>query len=194
MPDPTREQDSWAPTLKRSRDTPESYQSPPVKRSKTNRDPTTTLTESTASYDACPMPNVMDYFYEDLMPKAPELSQLFPTLSHDVYVVHRWLGSVGCATYWRMIMEDINKLSNAPNPLAGLISRSLAKLSGPQRETSKFHTLCETLRSHLGSGDTHRIMVFSELLWPKFLQKLIPNSASSCSCTSYCADADGSRP
>jgi hypothetical protein len=54
------------------------------------------------------MPRVEDYFYEDLIPKAPELSQLFPTLCHDAYVVRRWLGPVGCAIYWTMVMEDIN--------------------------------------------------------------------------------------
>jgi len=196
MPDTTREEVGSASTSKRPRETPESHQSPPPKRFKTNQSPTTTPTESTVSYDACPMPNVMAYFYEDLMPKALELSQLFPTLCHDVYVVRRWLGSVGCATYWRIIMEDINKLSNAPNPLAGLVTRSLAKISGPQREApgSKFHTLYETLMLHLGSGDTHRITVFSEFPWFKFLHKLTLNSALSRSCTSCCADADGSRP
>jgi hypothetical protein len=197
MPDTTQEGAGCTSTLKRPRDTPESHQSPPLKRSKTNQYPTTTPTsESAVSYDACPMPNVMDYFYEDLMPKAPELSQLFPTLCHDVYVVRRWLGSVGCATHWRMIMEDINKLSNVPNPLAGLIACSLAKLSGPQREASspKYHTLCETLRSHLGSGDTHRIVVFSEFLWLETSYKLTPDSALSRSCTSCCADAGGTGP
>ena len=93
-------------------------------------------------------------------------------------------------------MEDINKLYNAPNPLAGLITHSLAKLSGTQRETSgsKFHTFYEILRSHLGSGDTHRITVFSEFLWLEFLQKLTPNSASSRSCAGRCADTNGSCP
>ena len=64
-------------------------------------------------------------------------------------------------------MEDINRTTNAPNlshPLAGLIARSLAKLRDPRRETSssKFHTLCETLRPHLEPGGTSRIVVFSK--------------------------------
>lgn len=167
MQDATRERAGRAPTLKRPRDTQESY--PPPKRSKTNQEPTATPSESTIGYDACPMPTIMDYFYEDLIPKVPELSQLFPTLCHDVYVVRRWLGPAGCATFWRMIVEDINGPSgaaNPPNPLARLVARSLAKLSGPQKAapSSKFHTLCRTLESHLGPNDARRIVVFSEFL------------------------------
>ena len=61
-------------------------------------------------------------------------------------------------------MDDINNASDAPNPLAELIARSLAKLHGPQRETSssKFYTLCETLKSYLGLGDDRRVVVFSK--------------------------------
>lgn len=167
MPDTILEEASRASTLKRPRDTPESHQPPPLKRSKPNQNSKTTPTESTVNYDACPVPSVVDYFHEDLIPKALELSQLFPTLCHDAYVVRRWLGPVGCATYWKMIMEDINKVTHAPspsNPLAGLIARSLAKPSASRKEasSSKFRTLCEILRSHLGSGDAHRIVVFSE--------------------------------
>ena len=88
--------------------------------------------------------------------KAPELSQLFPTLCHDAYVVRRWLGSVGCAVYWTTVTEDINRMTNTPNishPLTGLIACSLTKLRDPQRGTSspKVRTLRETLRSHLKS-------------------------------------------
>jgi hypothetical protein len=61
-------------------------------------------------------------------------------------------------------------------------------------ETSspKFHTLCETLRSHLGSWDTRRIVVFSEFQQLGSYQKLTPNSASRRGCTSCRTDADGS--
>lgn len=197
MQDSTREGVGRAPTLKRPRDTQESY--PPSKRPKTNQDPTATPSESTVGYDACPMPTIMDYFYEDLIPKTPELSQLFPTLCHDVYVVRRWLGPAGCATFWQMIVEDISgpsSVSNSHNPLAGLIARSLAKLSGPHKAapSSKFRTLCQTLESHLGPNDARGIVVFGELLWLGFLQKLIPSSASSRSCTSCRADVVGPRP
>ena len=162
-----REGANRASTSKRPRESPETDQSPPSKRSKTDQDPTTEPIESTAMYDACPMPSVTDYFYEDLIPEALELSQLFPTLCHDIYVVRRWLGSVGCAIYWRMVIEDINKTPNAPNPsspLAGLIARSLAKIRGPPKDasSSKFHTFCETLRAHLGPGNARRVMVFGE--------------------------------
>ena len=167
MPDTVGGEGTHASTSKRPRTTPEFSEFPPLKRPKTSQDPTATPAESIVSYDACPMPSVVDYFYEDLIPKAPELSQLFPTLCHDVYVVRRWLGSAGCTIYWTMIMEDINRTTNAPNlshPLAGLIARSLAKLRDPRRETSssKFHTLCETLRPHLEPGGTSRIVVFSK--------------------------------
>jgi len=165
MPDTIGEESSRASILKRPRD--ESYRLPPPKRSKTDEDPSTAPTESTAGYDACPVPGVVDYFYEDLIPKAPELSQLFPNLCHDAHVVRRWLGSAGCAVFWKAVVEDINNATNVPNAshyLAGLITRSLAKIHGSQMKSysPKFHTLCETLRSHLGSGDAGRITVFSE--------------------------------
>jgi len=162
-----REEPDRASISKRPRETPETHQSPPSKRSRTYQDPATESVESTVIYDACPIPSVTDYFYEDLIPKALELSQLFPTLCHDIYVVRRWLGSVGCAIYWRMVTEDTNKASNSPNlssSLAALIARSLARLHGPQRETpsSKFRTLCETLKPHLGPGNPRRVIIFSE--------------------------------
>ena len=161
MPDVIGEQ---ASTSKRPRDAPEPHQSPPLKRFRSSRVPGTT--ESTTSYDACPMPGVADYFYEDLMPKAPELCQLFPTLCHDAYVVRRWLGPAGCAVYWTMVTEDINRITNTSNPshpLAALIARSLTKPRGPQWKASspKFHALCEAIRSHLGRGDARAIVVFS---------------------------------
>ena len=167
MPDTIMEKASRGSALKRPREITESYQSPLLKRSKTNEDPATTPTESTSTYDACPMPGVVDYFYEDLIPKALELSQAFPTLCRDVYVVRRWLGPAGCAIYWKMVMDDIDNASDGPNssnPLAELIARSLAKLRVPQRETSssKFRTLCETLKSYLGLGDDRRVVVFSK--------------------------------
>lgn len=113
------------------------------------------------------MPSVADYFYDDLIPKASELSQFFPTLCHDAYVVRRWLGSVGCAIYWKTVMEEIGESVDAldqSHHIAGLIARSLAKLRGPQKEVSgpKFHTLCEILRMHLRVDDASRIIVFGE--------------------------------
>jgi len=165
MPDPVGEEATHASTSKRPRDTPESSQSPPLKRSKTSPAPTTSPKETTTSYDACPMPSVEDYFFEDLIPKAPELSQPCPTLCHNAYVVRRWLGPAGCAIYWTMVMEDINGTTDVPNqphPLTGLIAHSLTKLRGPKWKASspKFHVLREILRSHLGDG--RRITVFSE--------------------------------
>jgi len=125
------------------------------------------------------MPSAEDYFYEDLVPKASELCQLFPTLCHDVYVVRRWLGPVGCVIYWTAVLEDINRTTDVPNqshPLAELISHSLAKRRGPQWRTSssKFHALCETLKSHLGLGDARRITVFSEFQQPELLPEANP--------------------
>ena len=92
------------------------------------------------------MTSVTDYFDQDLIPKTPELSQLFPTLCHDAYVVRRRLGSVGWAIYWMTVTEDTNRMINTPNlshPLKGLIACSLTKLRDPQRGTSspKFRTL-----------------------------------------------------
>jgi hypothetical protein len=167
MQETTEQEASRAPTSKRPREVFEPDQPPPLKRSKPDQNPATTSRESTFSYDACPMPDVADYIYEDLVPKAPDLAQLFPTLCHDAYVVRRWLGPVGCSVYWRIVMEEINKTTDALKPshyLAGLIARSLAKLRGPQKELSspKFHTLYETLRSHLRLGNANRITVFSE--------------------------------
>jgi len=166
MPDTIGEEAGRASVSKRPRETPESYRFPPPKRSKINQDPATP-TESTVGYDACPMPRVADYFYEDLIPKAPELSQVFPTLCHDAHVVRRWLGSDGCAIYWKAVMEGTDNTTNAPklpHHLAGPIARSLTKLRNPQSgsHSPKFHALCEALRSHLGLGDVHRIVVFSE--------------------------------
>ena len=167
MSDTIGEGGSHASASKRPRETPETFQSPPLKRSKSSQGPIATPIESNMSYDACPMPSVADYFYEDLIPKAPELAQLFPTLCHDAYVVRRWLGSVGCAIYWTMVMEDISRTTDAPSlshPLAGLITRSLAKTRNARRGTPspKFDRLCETIRSHLEFGDARRITVFSE--------------------------------
>ena len=113
------------------------------------------------------MSSVVDYLYEDLIPKAPELSQLFPTLCHDAYVVRRWLGSVGCAIYWTMVMEDISRTTDGPNlshPLAGLIARSLEKTRNARRgnPSPKFYVFCETIKSHLEFGDARRITVLSE--------------------------------
>ena len=197
MQDTTRKEVGRAPTLKRPGDTQESYPLP--KRSKTNQGPTTTPPESTVRYDACPMPATMDYFHEDLIQKVPELSQLFPTLCHDVYVVRRWLGPAGCATFWRMIVEDIggpSDVSNPLDPLARLVARSLEKLSGPQEAapSSKFHTLCQTLGSHLGPNDARRIVVFGKFRPLDFVQNLIPSSVSSRSRTSRRADVIGPRP
>lgn len=197
MQDTTRKEAGRAPTLKRPGDTQESYPLP--KRSKPNQGPTTSPSDSTVGYDACPMPATMDYFYEDLIQKVPELSQLFPTLCHDVYIVRRWLGPAGCATFWRMIVEDIggpSGVSNPPNPLARLIARSLAKLSGPQKAapSSKFHTLCQTLGSHLGPNDTRKIVVFGKFRLLDFVQNLIPSSVSSRGRTSCRADVVGPRP
>lgn len=154
-------------TPKRPRDTFESDQSPPPKRSKPGQSSATISSETTVGYDPCPVPSVADYFYPDLVPKAPQLSQLFPTLCRDVHVIHRWLGSVGCAIYWRMVMEKIDETTAPLDPsrhLVGFIARSLAKLHGPQKDTSspKFHTFCETLRSHRGLDDASRTLVFSK--------------------------------
>ena len=151
-------------TSKRPRDTFEPAQSPPPKRSKLDQSPAA-LKEITIGYDPCPAPTVVDYFYQDLLPGASELSQLFPTLCHDAYVVRRWLGSVGCVLYWRIVMEEINRTIDASNPsrnLAELIACSLAKLRGPQKESSgpKFYALCETLRLNLRSGGAGGIVIF----------------------------------
>ena len=174
MPDHVGEKATHASTSKRRRDVSEYSQSPPFKRSKLSPARTTSPTESTISYDACPMPSVEDYFYEDLVPKASELSQLFPTLCHDAYLVRRWLGPAGCAIHWTMVLEDINGTTDVPNrshSLAGLIAHSLAKRRGPQWRTSspKFYALCETLKSHLGLEGAHRITVFSEFQQPEVL-------------------------
>ena len=112
------------------------------------------------------MPSVADYFYEDSIPEASELSQLCPTFCHDAYVVRRWLGSVGCTIYWTTVMEDTNRMTNAPNlsrPLTGLIVRSLTKLRDPRRGTSspKFRTLCETFMSQPKPDGTRIIVVFT---------------------------------
>ena len=167
MPGAMGEEDVHASISKRPRETSESNQPPPLKRPKTDdQGPTTAPTESTISYDACPMPRVVDYFYEDLVPKASELAQLFPALYHNAYLVRRWLGSAGCAVYWTMVMEDVNKtdVPNPSHPLAGLIARSLAKLRGPEKGASspKLHALLETLRSHLGLDDVRKVVIFSE--------------------------------
>ena len=195
MPDRFGEGASHAPTSKRRRDVPESSQSPPLKRFKSSPTHSTTPTESTINYDACPMPSVEDYLYEDLIPKASELSQLSPTFCRDAYVVRRWLGPVGSAIYWTMVMEDISGTTDVPNPLAGLIAHSLARRRGPQWKTSssKFNVLCETLRSHLELGDGRRIAIFSEFGWLVFLPTLTPNSTSRSGCTSRRTDASGSH-
>ena len=173
----------WHSNSKRPRDIPEPSESPPLKRSKTSPAHTTGPTESTISYDACPMPSVEDYFYEDLAPKASELSQLFPSLCHDAYEVRRWLGPVGCAIYWTVVLEDISTATGVPDqshPLTGLIAHSLAKRRGPQWRTPspKFHALCETLKSHLGLEDARRITVFSEFQQLECLPEANLNSAS----------------
>jgi len=199
MPDHVGEEASHASTSKRPRDIPESSQSPPLKRFKTSPAHTTAPTESIIGYDVCPMPRVEDYFYEDLIPKAPELSQLFPTLCHDAYEVRRWLGPVGCVIHWTTVLEDISRTTDVPNQshlLAGLITHSLAKRHDPQWKVSspKFHALCETLRSHLGLGVTRRIAVFGEFQQPEFLTEANPNSTSRRGRTSRRTDADGSHP
>jgi hypothetical protein len=75
------------------------------------------------------------------------------------------LGSVGCAVYWRIVIEEINKTPNPPRHLTELIASSLAKLGGPQQITPgpKFYTLCETLKLYLNAS---RITVFSEFCTP----------------------------
>lgn len=183
MPKTIEQNATYVPPPKRPRAIFEPGQSLPLKRSKQNQNSATTSTETTVSYDACPMPSVLDYFYEDLIPKATELSQLFPTLCHDAYVVRRWLGSVGRTIYWTMVMEEMEKSTDTLNPsryLAGLIARSLAKLRAPQKEASspKFHTLCRILRFHLGIGAASRAVVFSESRSFDFLPELTPDSAS----------------
>ena len=149
---------------KRPRDTSQPPQSSTQKRFKPDQNSATTPKETIVNYGACPSPNVVDYFYEDLIPKASELSQLFPTLSHDAYVTCRWLGPVGCAIYWRMLTEETTDAPNPPHYLTELISRSLAKLNGPRSSASspKFHALCETLRLHLGADDSRKVIVFGE--------------------------------
>ena len=64
-------------------------------------------------------------------------------------------------------MEKIDETTAPLDPsrhLVGFIARSLAKLHGPQKDTSspKFHTFCETLRSHRGLDDASRTLVFSK--------------------------------
>lgn len=164
---------TYASTSKRPRDPSDHDQSPPLKRPKPDQSTATTPRESTVGYDACPTPNVADYFYGSLIPKAPELSQLFPTLFHDAYVVRRWLGSAGCAVYWRSMMDGISKTTDAPSSshhLADLIAGSLARLPGHQRDVSspKFRALCETIRSHLRDG---KIVVFGESRWLDFFAR-----------------------
>ena len=163
---PRMSEATYSSPSKRPRDTFELHQSPPLKRSKSEQNSATAPTETIISYDACPAPAGVDYFYEDLIPKASELSQLFPTLCHDAHVVRRWLGSAGCAIYWSMVMEEIEGSAgdlNSSHHLAGLIARTLAKIRGSRQQASnpKFRTLCEILRSHLRIGDV-RIVVFGE--------------------------------
>jgi hypothetical protein len=167
MPETIQQEVTYASPSKRPREIFEPPQSPPHKRFKSDRNSLTTSAETIVKYDACPTPSVVDYFYEDLIPKASELSQLFPNLCHDAYVVRRWLGSVGCAIYWRLVMEEIEGSADVPNlshHLAGLIARSLTKLRGPQNEASnpKFHTLCEVLRLHFRNDDASKVVVFGE--------------------------------
>lgn len=161
------------PPSKRPRGTSELHQSHPLKRFKSDQDSVATPTETIVKYDACPTPSVVDFFYEDLIPKSPELSQLFPNLCHDAYVVRRWLGSAGCAIYWRMVMEGVEKPTdalNSPHHLARLIARSLEKLRGPQKEANspKFSALCEILRLHLRISDASKITVFGMSREPDF--------------------------
>lgn len=161
MSDTFQQKATHASPSKRPRETLQPLQSPPHKRFKSDQN-SATPKETIVNYDACPTPNVVDYFYQDLMPKASELSQLLPTLSHDAYIVRRWLGPAGCAIYWRMVMEATVDAPNPPHHLAGLIARSLAKLRGPQSSVSspKFHTLCEILR--LQTNNARKVIVFGE--------------------------------
>ena len=66
-----------------------------------------------------------------------------------------------------MVVEEIEKSTDALNSSRHLtvhITRSLARLRGPQKEVSspKFHTLCEILGLHLRMGETSKIAVFGE--------------------------------
>ena len=169
MPQITQQGVGHASNSKRSLDIFEpNDQFPPLKRSKLDQtSATVTFKESTVYHDACPTPAITDFFYHDLIPKAPELSQLFPTICHDAHVVRRWLGPVGCAAYWRMVMEEVNQTTTASDPsqhLVGFIAHSLRNRYAPSKEASgpKFRVLCETLGLHLRAESVDRIVIFSE--------------------------------